>query len=339
MPNYFRPIEIPEYCFLSEAVEWLAIGEVPEAKWEFPERASQSGAYPTEVEYRFAWELMPGNFQPQSELTFFDKDHFNFAGVPVRRGYTQAAETCTANNLEWREKQIEKLRGASPLLIPDHEGKQYDLNTLLIKDHRSLLRQFADELKLVKAVNADFAPIFDAAWARIFSAVVDGSLEIEGIDFERWVDLKERQRYEDAGKFQQLPPAALTLATDWSSNSVLYEYRDFVSLRCRTDTIAEMIAPRLMQSQPVEARRCGGFLWSSEPAQTQKIKRGRAPALDWSVLRDRLLQQGQAGLLPVSKESCIYDLIAFAENEMGKSVGRTTVQERLKSELKVFYSN
>ncbi|WP_299919698.1 hypothetical protein [uncultured Roseobacter sp.] len=241
--------------------------------------------------------------------------------------------------MEWREKQVDKLRAASPLMILDHEGKEYDLNALLIKEHRSLLRQFAEELKLVKAVNADFAPFFDAAWARIFSAVVDGSLEIEGIDFERWVNLKEQQRYEDAGKFQLLPPAALTLTTDWKSNSVLYEYRDFVSLRCGTDAIAEMIAPKLMQTRPVEARMCGGFLWSSELTRTPKTKRGRAPALDWSVLRDRLVQQGQAGLLPASKESCIYELIVFAEDELGKSVGRTTVQERLKSELKVFYSS
>lgn len=339
MPNYFRPIEIPEYCFLSEAVEWLAIGEVPEAEWQIPELSSQSGTYAAEVEYRFAWEFMPGNFQPQNELAWFERDNFDFTGVPLRRGYTKAAEICAVNHLEWREKEVEKLRGASPFLVPDHEGKKHDLNALVIKEHRSLLRQFAEELKLVKDVNADFAPFFDAAWARIFSAFVDGSLEIEGIDFERWVELKERQRYEDAGRFQSLPAAALTLNVDWKSNATLHEYRDFVSLRCRTDEIAEMIAPKLMQSRPVEARKCGGFLWSSELAHTQKAKRGRAPALDWSVLRDRLVQQGQAGLLPASKESCIYDLIVFAEEELGKSVGRTTVQERLKSELKAFYPN
>ncbi|AEI94198.1 DNA methyltransferase [Roseobacter litoralis] len=256
---------------------------------------------------------MPGNFQPQSEITLFDKNNFKFTGIPFRHGYTEAQEICASNHLEWREEQVEKLRGASPFLVLNQKGEEFDLNALEIKEHRSLLRQFADELQLVKAVNADFAPFFDAAWARIFTAIVDGSLEIDGIDFERWVDLKEGQRYEDAGEFQLLPSAALPLTTDWKSNSVLYEYRDFVSLRCRTDVIAEMIAPRLMQTQPVEARMCAGFLWSSEPARTQKAKRGRAPALDWSVLRDRLVQQGQAGLLPPSKESCIYDLIAYAE--------------------------
>ncbi|WP_299410961.1 hypothetical protein [uncultured Roseobacter sp.] len=86
MPNYFRPIEIPEYCFLSEAVEWLAIGEVPEAEWEIPEQASQSDTYPTEVEYRFAWEFMPGNFQPQSELAWFDRDILSSLEFPFDAG-------------------------------------------------------------------------------------------------------------------------------------------------------------------------------------------------------------------------------------------------------------
>lgn len=337
MANFYRPVEVPEYCFLSEAVEWLAVGEVPECDWEIPASSGSGAQSQGEIEHRFSSEFMPESFQPRDRILWFERENFAFAGLAYREGYAKAAENYVEHHLAWREDQVEQLRSSGPCWVADERGKNFDMHLEIIKDHRATLRRFADDFGLVKEVEAAFAPHFDAAWSRIFAAAVEGRVVIEGLDHERWVNLKERQRIEDASRFVALPAAALTVTTDWRLNSVIYEYRDFVSLRCRTDEIADLLEPRLMQSPLLETRLCGSYLWSPETERDSKPRRGRAPALDWSVLRDRLLQTGQSGALPASKESCIYDLIVFAESTLGTKVARSTVQERLKAELDLFY--
>jgi len=45
------------------------------------------------------------------------------------------------------------------------------------------------------------------------------------------------------------------------------------------------------------------------------------------------------GMLPQGKESCIYELIAYAERVLCKSPSRTAVQRNLRTELDALYAH
>jgi len=73
---------------MSEAVEWIAFGRVPQMQHH------SDGGVDGVIDYRFFWREMPDNFQPSFEYPWFDRLEFESLGIQVNDDYFFAAEKC-----------------------------------------------------------------------------------------------------------------------------------------------------------------------------------------------------------------------------------------------------
>ena len=86
--TFLTEVELPPYCFMSEAVEWIAFGRVPQMQHYSAHKTDEI------LDYRFYWREMPDNFQPGFEFPWFDRLEFESLGIPMVEGYSEAAEKC-----------------------------------------------------------------------------------------------------------------------------------------------------------------------------------------------------------------------------------------------------
>lgn len=97
--TFLMEVELPPFCFLSEAIEWIAFGRVPQMQHKVARHTDEV------IDYRFCWREMPDNFQPSFEYPWFDRLEFESLGIPLDEAYFEAAEVCfleDASKLESR---------------------------------------------------------------------------------------------------------------------------------------------------------------------------------------------------------------------------------------------
>ena len=73
---------------MSEIVEWIAFGRVPQMQYHFVNETDEI------LDYRLDWRGMPDNFYPSFEFPWFDPLEFESLGIPMVEGYLEAAEKC-----------------------------------------------------------------------------------------------------------------------------------------------------------------------------------------------------------------------------------------------------
>ncbi|MCA0922314.1 hypothetical protein [Pseudooceanicola nanhaiensis] len=91
--RYYKLVEVAEYCYLSEAVGFVAFGRVPAVAWEDgPELDEDGNLYGQDL--RFSWREMPDNFEDSEfEFEFFEEAEFEAAGLEMPDGYIEAASS------------------------------------------------------------------------------------------------------------------------------------------------------------------------------------------------------------------------------------------------------
>jgi len=95
----------------------------------------------------------------------------------------------------------------------------------------------------------------------------------------------------------------------------------------------------LQSGNPLTVERFGAFYQSKHVGRSSyQAKRGRRSEIDWERLKGRLSEMLTEGSVPDGKESCIYEIIVFAEKELGKTPSRTAVQRNLSAELDAIYA-
>ena len=91
---FYQEIELPNYCYLSEAVEFVALGRVP-VKWEVSHPPKDAdGEYIFGLDSRFDWREMPDNFEPSQYYirTHYDEPEFTYAGLDMPEDYRRISE-------------------------------------------------------------------------------------------------------------------------------------------------------------------------------------------------------------------------------------------------------
>ncbi len=326
-------VELPPYCFMSEAVEWIAFGRVPQMQHH------SDGSTEEPVDYRFFWREMPDNFQPSFEYPWFDALEFESLGVPVEKGYFAAAEKCAFEFLDSLPRQIEEYEAKEPTLIENEDGSTFDLWKKMASDNRRKLVELGPLKDLVDSVEAGFKSHREIACAKLFQCLVKGEINSEAIDFERWDEMVEGGEYEAAAKFETVPPKAFSLGFDWMGNEIAIAGRKFVALRVKTAEVLNHRGFLLQEGKAVSVERFGAFYLSGNPSRSSpQAKRGRRAIVDWALMKSHLTQLALANELPDGKENCIYALIAFAERELGRAPSRTTVQRNMGAELDALYA-
>lgn len=332
--TFLMEVELPPYCFLSEAVEWVAFGRVPQMQYH------SDGSTDEPVDHRFFWREMPDNFQPSFEYPWFDRLEFESLGVPVDLEYFSAAEKCAFEYVHTLPNRIAEYEAKAPSIIEDDDGSTFDLWEKMAGDLREKFRELGPLQELVDSVEAGFRPYQEIACAKLFQQLVQGEIQSQAIDHERWDQMAEDDEYEAAAKFQNIPPDAYSLDFDWMGNEISIEGRKHVALRVKTADLLRHRSFLLQPGKSISVERFGAFYMSGNAGRSSlaQVNRGRGTVVDWSLMKSHLQQLALRNELPEGKESCIYVLIAFAENELGKSPSRTSVQRNLADDLNALYA-
>jgi hypothetical protein len=326
-------VELPPYCFLSEAVEWIAFGRVPEMQYH------SDGSTDEAVDCRFYWREMPDNFQPSMEYPWFDLLEFESLGVPVEEEYFAAAEKCAFEYVHSLPKQIVDYEMREPTLIESDDGTTFNLWKKVASDARVKLGELGPLQEFVDLVEAGFRPHRDIACAKLFQLLVKGDIQSQAIDNDRWDQLVDDGDYEAAARFEDVPPDAYSLDFDWMGNEVSVAGRKYVALRVKTADLLKHRSFLLQTGKSITVERFGAYYVSGNTGRSShRAKRGRRTVVEWPLMKTHLRQLAKSNELPVGKESCIYALIAFAEKELGKSPSRTSVQRNMGEDLNAIYA-
>lgn len=331
--TFLTEVELPPFCFLSEAVEWVAFGRVPQMQHH------SDGSTDESVDYRFFWREMPDNFQPSFEYPWFDRLEFESLGVPFPEDYFRAAEKCAFVSVDGLPKKIAEYEANEPSFVEGNDGSTFDLWKKLADDLREELGELRPLQELVDTVESGFRPHREIAWAKLFQLLIKGEIQSQAIESERWSQLADKGDYKAAAKFEDIPPDAFSLYFDWMENEIVVKGRRHVALRVKTADILKHRSSLLQSGKSITVERFGAFYISGNASRSSvRSKRGRKTVVDWSKMKSHLKQLSLSNELPDGKESCIYALISFAEKELGRSPSRTAVQRNMESDLDALYA-
>lgn len=333
MVTYLMQVELPEYCFLSEAVEWIALGRVPQILQHDDSKHDET------IDYRFYWREMPDNFEPSYVYPWFNKLEFDSLGLVMPTDYTSAAEKCFMEFVSELPKSIADNESKEPTIIEDEEGNSFDIWKKMAASDREKLKELGPLQDYVNKVEEPFLHYYEIAWAKMFQALTNGSISCEGIDYERWDRFAGNNDYEGAASFSLIDAMEFSLGFDWKKNEIIIHGKEFVSLRVKTEDILSNSSVLLNKGEVIEVERFGAFYKTKSSSITSiRRKKGRPYGVDWEQLKSHLASLQRNNQLPDSKENCIYELIMFAEGKLGKSPSRSSVQRNLNSELDTIYA-
>lgn len=331
---FLKEIEIPEYCYLSEAVEWVALGRVPEA-----DLIEHRKTY-HRVEARFYWTEMPEDFEDQRNLPWFDRAECESLGITIPENYDEIVERCYMNQVDHIEEEIAKFRFWSK--DSNIEGSEVGWSSL-IDQSLATLRELQPYRNTIDQINTEGARFFDLAWAKLFQLIFESKLGVEAINFQEWdkfaYEESTREEFEKAAVYKPVHSKYFNVGFAWTKNEVLTPEGRLVALRVPTAAILENQDFLLNRGKELKVERFGMHYHSSDISVNQKRSSvGRPFSMDWGVLSEHLGRLVAEGKKPPSKESCIYELIFIAQREFGKNISRTSVQRNLGKMLNSIYA-
>jgi len=331
--TFLTEVELPPYCFMSEIVEWIAFGRVPQMQYHFVNETDEI------LDYRLDWRGMPDNFYPSFEFPWFDPLEFESLGIPMVEGYLEAAEKCVYESVSDLPRLIKEYEKKDKVYIDQENGIDSKFWKKIAADYRQKLLELGPLQALVDQTESKFRPHFDIACAKLFQLLASRQITAQAINYTRWEKLADADEYEKAARFDCVPGEAFSLSFDWTQNEILIDDVKHVALRIKTQDILDHRSLLLQSGNPITVERFGAFYLSSNVGRTiRKNKLGRRNVIDWQVLKDHLTELTLTQTFPDGKENCIYELIAYAEKELGKSPSRTAVQRNMGEELDAIYA-
>ncbi len=254
-------------------------------------------------------------------------------------GYSEAAEKCFYESARFLPSWIKEYEEKDEVYIKQEDGTEQNIWGEMVADYRQQLKEFEPLLALVDQAESKFSPHFDIACAKLFQLLALRKITAQAINFKRWEELADVDEYEKAARFECVPPEAFSLSLNWAQNEILIDGDKHVALRIKTQDILDYCPLLMQQGSPITIERFGAFYLSSKLGRTsRKSKLGRRNVIDWQVIKDHLSELVLTQATPDGKESCIYELIAYAEKKLGKSPSRTAVQRNMGEALDAIYA-
>ncbi|SOE17167.1 hypothetical protein SAMN05877838_2058 [Hoeflea halophila] len=282
---------------------------------------------------------MPDDLEPSFVIPWFERPEFESLGIPVDEEYFGAAEKCFMQDVRELPAKISEYEAKESVMVERDDGTSFNLWEEEAERCRKLFAELEPLQAIVDSTEAQFRIHFEVAWAKLFQLLANGEIECTAIDFDRWDNCVEREEFEEAAQFELIMASSIPLNFDWKQNKIKIGARNFAALRVRTDHVLKHREFLLPKPKPVTLGQFGSFFVSSNTDRpAARRKRGRPHEVNWGDLREHLANLVEGGLAPNTKESCIYELIAYAEKELGKSPSRSSVQRNLNKELNLVYA-
>lgn len=339
--KFFQAVDIAEWCFLSEAVFFLAFGQIPEAQWYDLPVPDEEGNL-VGIDQRFHWKLMPDNFvNKQTEFEFFQEEDFSVAGLSMPKGYFEAASSILWGEIAEAKHEAEFFEEYAHKLKENLEN--YDELHNKYKAAKLKLENAKSQIQLFKDANAQFEVHLEKTWAHVFQGIHTGALKVQAIDLQNWERLSDEDLYREAGEFVDVPAEAFRLNHNFYNDEVNLNGREYAATRLNVEELIDFWGARFSKGTDVEASEYGHavLVRNDGPARALRVlprRRGAPQKINWDLLREQFEEMKQSGRLPQKKEACIQYLIEFAEKTLGSTVGRSTVQLQLRHEFDEYYN-
>lgn len=340
MIKFYKQVELPEFCFLSEAVEFLTLGRVPEINWsnEPIKVGTPFGSRYEGVDDRFDWRGLPDNSEPSHYgFEILDEEDFYFLNIPYPKGYVEAAESVLFGDISDAKLTV-KMWGKDRISNYEKETQEELIQKVI--HAKSFLKEQDESIRLYKKTHKDLEVFFERSWAIIFDKIQSEQITVFGIDETVWDELAEKGEYEKAAETLEIPKEAVRLGHDYRQNQFSYSGQTFIAARVSTKSIVDIFLNAASLTKLNEVEKWGQFISLRDDSgiQSQQLRRGTRSKIDWQALREFLAANNQKGLIPEKKEACIAEVIEFAQNKLKRKVGRSTVQRQLKPELDKLYA-
>jgi len=330
MPTYYRTVELAEVCFLSEAVEFLALGRVPEKQFLIHPPKDENGRYLFGHDGRFHWEEMPDNFEPFNDYPedFFDENEFRFCNIEMPERYQETAESYHFGEISDALSASEKPRLSYFSSLQEEVQEE-----IIVEAHKAalFLSGVSQDLNSFRSANSKFLQRLDSAWAKIYQAIQSNDLKVQAVDLSTWERLADDGKYEKAAKFIDVPNEHFRIGHDYRQNSLEIGELRYVATRVNTTELERLLEPVFRVLGAISVMQFGDTIVSDFEGRRSPRRRGAPEIVSWSEVRDYIRDIEREGRLPEKKEAVIEMAIQFCKEKFGRTVGRSTVQVQLKA--------
>lgn len=333
---FLKAVKIPDYCYLSEVVEWVALGRIPEVihSWNGIHTSSDS-------DLRFDPANMPNNFDLSRRfLNCFTKDECLLHNIEYDEKYGECAYYV------WKHSEATQFHPR--FSVPELSGKAINIDyegnhDKFMEEHGAALKEFSVKSDYV-AGQTIYSAILEEAWAKVYQHIRSHQILVEGMSWKDW-DKIEATKADLSGielskfvPFKPIPSTAISLSIPWETNSTENE-DEFFNLRVSTDYLKE-ISPSA-NSDIVSVTRIGDtFCYdkdNSSPGVPTPKRRGRPPMFDWPWLQIWFVSEHVKRKTPPNKDSAAAYVASMAEKKFGKNPSRTTVLDQMKDVFTLAY--
>jgi hypothetical protein len=323
----YKPVDMPETCYVQEAAYWLAFGRVPE--WFYYEDYARDGR--TSVESIL--DKGPGT-EPFDQG--FSEMEFKFAGISVDwPRYVEAraiSDEPADQYLEWHETQYGNPQPADFLTPDEKAGVVQEFAKFLEEARRN-----AKELKWAEEMEEGLVPIVDRARAAVFQALSSGELKAFG-----WVDAKPENEEgrdnipaEEYGEFVEIPARVWTLRFDWRESKLVTPERTYQVVQVNTADMLKVFPDPTCEPVHFECLAYPGVAMLNDAGEgTPQVSRPRGrPAKAGGHIRSAVQNwfrhQIARGIAPKKKEALVAEAIGFVDTVFKEKISRSAAQAYL----------
>ncbi|QTN34678.1 hypothetical protein [Cognatishimia activa] len=298
MTVYLKEVRVPEYCFLSEFVEWVAYGRIPE------QIGGGIDGDDEDLDGRFdplapdPWACFPEspfeNFPSENEL--------ELNGIAMRDIYRSIS---------------------SQIKIP--------------KEHEFYWRRVADgindeiNLRNVQCLNSAWESVFTKMLQR--EIVIEGISDEALVEVKNLPSL-DADNLERLQGYSCICPAFVPLDLKWDENKIKFDTTSFQNLRIKTKHIPLF---HRTERKRVSVSRVGENYFGSDVTEDVRPV-GRPPACDWAEVQSWLLALVEAGNRPANRKDAVYLTRCYIEETYGATVGATTLHDRMGELFRQIYN-
>lgn len=334
---YLKAAKIPEHCYLSEFVEWIALGRLPEFI-----HSKNTPRINNDVDLRFDPENMPENFKISSKFfDCFSKDECLLHGIEYDDEYAECAryvwEHCAASQFGCEFETPNVRRDSISLGFEENHEK-------FMEEHGHALETFGRKWDYVEKKKDTYSRILEKAWGTVHHHIHSGNLQVEGMRWRDWNEISKPISDLNGAEisklvpFKPIPPSEITLSLPWETNETEHD-NGYFNLRVNTKYLEE-ISPLASFGQVSVTRIGGTYVYNEEhsPPTSEASKRpGRKQMCNWDKVRSWFISAHVNKETPPNKDSAVQFVIAMVEKEYSKEPARTTVLDQMKDVFKLAY--
>ncbi len=318
----YVPAKIAERCFLSEAILWLLLREVPKLEYFSPEGGDDRFSDDREGEGGYCADL--------NGLTDADCEKINIPPNPAAQLEDYGSDRVTYATLD---------------LLDQYEGKDKNLANLFKKKHSN---EEIDEARRLRETHSEWIEMVDSAMElpriQILQAILQGELPTfcrnriqyipvgdEALDeadyeFDKWFVNRE-----DPRAFVEAPLHIFrAMKIDWQHSSSTIG--DLMFQDICVDTSALLQAFPDPNEHVITAIRIGDVLLSKDDdlPVPNRAQRGR-PSYPWAEMHQELGRWIERDSIPNKKEALVAELMEWCKMKWGRSVSRSAIQSQLRN--------